>query len=186
VELIETIEQWAWIGWLVLILVFLVIEMLTLDFTFLMLSIGGLAGLLADLLGAPIWLQVIIAAGVAAILLLVLRPPLLRRLRRGEDPTPSNIDALIGLRDDPDGAEDHDQHEDEDRDRENPSDRGGDDRTDVVHARGSSGVGGRAVGESERTTAVAPSMRLTRTGVPGSRSPDSVRAVQMSPLASLT
>lgn len=97
-ELIETIEQWAWIGWMVLILVFLVIEMLTLDFTFLMLSIGGLAGLLADLLGAPIWLQVIIAAGVAAILLLVLRPPLLRRLRRGEDPTPSNIDALIGLR----------------------------------------------------------------------------------------
>ena len=65
-ELIETIEQWAWIGWLVLILVFLVIEMLTLDFTFLMLSIGGLAGLVADLLGAPIWLQVIIAAAVAA------------------------------------------------------------------------------------------------------------------------
>ncbi|KAF2419082.1 NfeD family protein [Microbacterium sp. B35-30] len=97
-ELIETVEQWAWIGWLVLILVFLVIEMLTLDFTFLMLSIGGLAGLVADLLGAPIWLQVIIAAAVSAILLLVLRPPLLRRLRRGEDPTPSNIDALIGLR----------------------------------------------------------------------------------------
>ncbi|MDQ7877886.1 NfeD family protein [Microbacterium sp. QXD-8] len=97
-ELIETVEQWAWIGWLVLILVFLVIEMLTLDFTFLMLSIGGLAGLLTDLLGAPIWLQVIIAAGVAAILVLLLRPPLLRRLRRGEDPTPSNVDALIGLR----------------------------------------------------------------------------------------
>lgn len=97
-ELIETVEQWAWIGWLVLILVFLVIEMLTLDFTFLMLSIGGLAGLITDLLGAPIWLQVIIAAGVAAVLVLLLRPPLLRRLRRGEDPTPSNVDALIGLR----------------------------------------------------------------------------------------
>jgi membrane protein implicated in regulation of membrane protease activity len=97
VDFIQAIEQWAWIGWLVLILVFLVIEMLTLDFTFLMLSIGGLAGLGADLLGAPIWLQVIIAAGVAAILVLLLRPPLLRRLRRGEDPTPSNIDALLGL-----------------------------------------------------------------------------------------
>ncbi|MBW9108706.1 NfeD family protein [Microbacterium ureisolvens] len=96
-ELIEVVEQWAWIGWLVLILVFLVIEMLTLDFTFLMLSIGGLAGLVTDLLGAPIWLQVIIAAGVAAALVLLLRPPLLRRLRRGEDPTPSNVDALIGL-----------------------------------------------------------------------------------------
>jgi membrane protein implicated in regulation of membrane protease activity len=97
VELIQTIEQWAWIGWLVLILVFLVIEMLTLDFTFLMLSIGGLAGLGSDLLGAPIWLQVVIAALVAAILVLFLRPPLLRRLRRGEDPTPTNVDALIGL-----------------------------------------------------------------------------------------
>lgn len=96
-ELIQTIEQFAWIGWLVLILVFLVIEMLTLDFTFLMLSIGGIAGLGADLLGAPVWLQVIIAAVVAAVLVLLLRPPLLRRLRRGEDPTPSNVAALVGL-----------------------------------------------------------------------------------------
>lgn len=96
-DLIQTVEQFAWIGWLVLILVFLVIEMLTLDFTFLMLSIGGVAGLGSDLLGAPLWLQLIIAAGVAAVLILVLRPPLLKRLHRGEDPTPSNIDALVGL-----------------------------------------------------------------------------------------
>ncbi|MFE1645004.1 NfeD family protein [Microbacterium sp. P01] len=96
-EFIETIEQFAWIGWLVLILLFLVIEMLTLDFTFLMLSIGGLAGLGADLLGAPIWLQVIVAAAVAAVLVFALRPPLLRRLHRGEDKTPSNVDALVGL-----------------------------------------------------------------------------------------
>lgn len=97
-ELIQTIEDWAWIGWLVLILAFLVIEMLTLDFTFLMLSIGGVAGLGSDLVGAPLWLQVIVAAVVAAVLVLFLRPPLLRRLRRGEDPTPSNVDALIDLR----------------------------------------------------------------------------------------
>jgi membrane protein implicated in regulation of membrane protease activity len=97
VDLIQTIEQFAWIGWMVLILVFLVIEMLTLDFTFLMLSIGGIAGLGSDLLGAPIWLQVIIAGAVAAVLILVLRPPLLKRLRRGEDPTPTNVAALVGL-----------------------------------------------------------------------------------------
>lgn len=96
-ELLQTIEQWAWIAWLVLMLLFLVIEMLTLDLTFLMLSIGGLAGLGSDLLGAPLWLQVIVAAAVAAILLFTLRPPLLRRLRRGEDLRPSNVDALIGL-----------------------------------------------------------------------------------------
>ena len=96
-EFIQTIEQFAWIGWLVLILVFLVIEMLTLDFTFLMLSIGSTAGLGSDLLGAPIWLQVIVAAVVAAVLVLLLRPPLLRRLRKGEDPTPTNVAALVGL-----------------------------------------------------------------------------------------
>ena len=38
---VEMIEQFAWIGWLVLILIFLTVEALTLDFTFLMLGIGG-------------------------------------------------------------------------------------------------------------------------------------------------
>jgi len=96
--LVEGIEQWAWIGWLVLIAVFLVIEMLTLDFTFLMLSLGSVAGLVSDLVGLPLWAQVIIAAAAAAAFILFLRPPLLHRLRRGEDPTKSNVDALIDLR----------------------------------------------------------------------------------------
>lgn len=96
-EVVAAIEQFAWIGWIVLIALFLVIEMLTLDFTFLMLGIGGLAGLIADLFGAPLWVQVLIAAVVAVLLIFVLRPPLLHRLRRGEDPTPSNVAALIGM-----------------------------------------------------------------------------------------
>ena len=96
-EVVTAIEQFAWIGWIVLIALFLVIEMLTLDFTFLMLGIGGLAGLIADLFGAPLWVQVLIAAVVAVLLIFVLRPPLLHRLRRGEDPTPSNVAALIGM-----------------------------------------------------------------------------------------
>ncbi|MFK3679181.1 NfeD family protein [Microbacterium sp. NPDC090218] len=92
------IDQWAWIGWLVLIAVFLVIEMLSLDFTFLMLSFGSVIGLVTDLLGVPVWVQVIIAAAAAALFILFLRPPLLARLRRGEDPTKSNVDALVDLR----------------------------------------------------------------------------------------
>ncbi|PZU38302.1 MAG: hypothetical protein DI573_09995 [Microbacterium sp.] len=96
-DLVQTIEQFAWIGWIVLILVFFTIETLTLEFTFLMLGVGGVAGLVSGLAGAPLWLQVVLAAAVAAGLLLLLRPPLLRRLRRGEDPTPSNIDALLGM-----------------------------------------------------------------------------------------
>ncbi|SJN22201.1 Putative activity regulator of membrane protease YbbK [Microbacterium esteraromaticum] len=92
------IEDWAWIGWLVLIALFLVIEMLTLDFTFLMLAFGSVVGLVTDLVGVPIWAQVIIAAVAAAAFILFLRPPLLHRLRRGEDPTKSNVAALIDLR----------------------------------------------------------------------------------------
>ncbi|MEV7630893.1 NfeD family protein [Microbacterium sp. NPDC089318] len=91
------IGQWAWIAWLVLIAVFLVIEMLTLDFTFLMLSFGGLVGLVGGLLGLPWWAQLIVAAVAAALFIFFLRPPLLRRLRRGEDPAKSNVDALMGL-----------------------------------------------------------------------------------------
>lgn len=95
---IELVDQWAWIGWLILIAVFLVIEMLTLDFTFLMLGLGSAVGLGSGLLGLPVWAQLIIAAAAAALFILVIRPPLLRRLHRGEDPTKSNVDALIGLR----------------------------------------------------------------------------------------
>ncbi|MFT4219741.1 MAG: NfeD family protein [Microbacterium sp.] len=93
----DNIEQFAWIGWVALVLICLTVEALTLDFTFLMLSIGGVAGLASDLFDAPLWLQVVIAAAVAALLIFVLRPPLVRRLHRGEDTTPSNVAALIGL-----------------------------------------------------------------------------------------
>lgn len=92
------IDQWAWIGWLVLIAVFLVIEMLSLDFTFLMLSFGSVVGLVADFLGLPVWIQILIAAAAAALFILFLRPPLLRRLHRGADPTRSNVEALVDLR----------------------------------------------------------------------------------------
>lgn len=95
---IELVTEWAWIGWLVLIAVFLVIEMLTLDFTFLMLALGSAVGLIMGLIGLPLWAQLIIAAAAAALFILFIRPPLLKRLRRGEDPTKSNVDALIGLR----------------------------------------------------------------------------------------
>ncbi|HOA86400.1 MAG: NfeD family protein [Microbacteriaceae bacterium] len=97
-EVLQAIEDFAWIGWVVLILLFLTIEALTLEFTFLMLALGSVAGLVADLLGAELWLQVVIGALTAAVLILFLRPPLLRRLRRGADPAKSNVAALIGLR----------------------------------------------------------------------------------------
>ncbi|MCE4024765.1 NfeD family protein [Microbacterium sp. Au-Mic1] len=95
--ILQMFQDSAWIGWLVLMVLFFVIEIFTLDMTFLMLGLGSAVGLLSTLTGWPVWVQVIIAALASVLLIFVLRPPLLRRLHRGEDQTRSNVDALIGL-----------------------------------------------------------------------------------------
>lgn len=92
----DVLTQYAWIAWLVLILVFATIEVFTLEMTFLMLALGSVAGLLSGLTGIPWWAQFIVASVVAVALILTLRPRLLRMLRRGADPGLSNLDALIG------------------------------------------------------------------------------------------
>jgi len=91
------ITSFAWIAWLVLILIFVIIEMLTLDLVFLMMAVGSLGGLLSGLFGAPWWLQLIIAAILSVVLLFGIRPSLLRALKRGGDPAKSNVDRLIGM-----------------------------------------------------------------------------------------
>jgi len=95
---VDVVTQWAWLIWIGLLLVFVVVEVTTLELTFLMLAIGSAGGLLAGLLGAPWWLQIIVAALLAVLLLFTVRPPLLRALGKGGDPTPSNLAALMGIR----------------------------------------------------------------------------------------
>ncbi|MFD6055153.1 NfeD family protein [Agromyces sp. NPDC060279] len=92
----DVLTEYAWIAWIVLILAFATIEVFTLEMTFLMLALGSVAGLVSGVFGIPWWAQFLIAAIVAVVLIFTLRPPLLRRLRRGGDPARSNIDALIG------------------------------------------------------------------------------------------
>ena len=91
------LTQYLWILWLVFILICVIIELLSLEFTFLMIAVGSLAGLGANLLGAVWWLQILVAAVLSVLLLLTIRPLLLRVMHRGADPTPSNVAALIGL-----------------------------------------------------------------------------------------
>jgi membrane protein implicated in regulation of membrane protease activity len=93
----DVITSFAWIGWLVLILIFITVEMLTLEFTFLMIAVGSVAGLVSGLIGVPWWGQLIVAAVASVLLLLLIRPPLLRVLKRGADPAKSNVAALLGI-----------------------------------------------------------------------------------------
>jgi len=93
----DVVSTWAWVVWLALILIFLIVEVLSLDFTFLMLAIGSAGGLVAGLIGAPWWIDIIVAAVLSLALLFFVRPPLLHRLRRGGDPARTNVEALLGL-----------------------------------------------------------------------------------------
>lgn len=92
----DVVSSYAWIAWLALILVFVIVEMLSLDFVFLMLAIGSLGGLVSGLFGFPWWAQLLVAAVLSILLIFLLRPPLLRVLRRGGDPARSNVAALLG------------------------------------------------------------------------------------------
>ena len=93
----DFLVTYGWVLWLALILVFVIIEVFTLDFTFLMLAGGSVGGLIASFAGAPLWVQILTAAILALLLLFALRPALLRAFRKGGDPTKSNIEAVLGL-----------------------------------------------------------------------------------------
>jgi len=94
---LDFLVNYAWIVWLGLILLFGIIELTTLEFTFLMLAIGSLGGLVSGLAGAPWWVQIIVAGILSLLLLFAVRPALLRAMAKGGDPARSNTDALLGL-----------------------------------------------------------------------------------------
>lgn len=94
----EIFTTYAWIVWAALILLFIIVEVATVEFVFLMLAVGAAAGLITSAVGGPFWLAVLVAAVVSVLLLFTVRPPMLRALKRGGDPTPSNVEALLGLR----------------------------------------------------------------------------------------
>ncbi|PZU46229.1 MAG: hypothetical protein DI566_08785 [Microbacterium sp.] len=96
--MLPDLTQYLWIAWLVLALLFVIIELLTLEFTFLMLAAGTLiGGLGVNLLGGAWWLQVLAAAAVSALLLFTIRPLLLRALHKSSQLQPTNVDAIRGL-----------------------------------------------------------------------------------------
>lgn len=91
------LTQYMWIGWLALAVIFIIIELVTLEFTFLMLAVGSLiGGLGVNLLGGPWWLQILAAAVLSVLLLFTIKPLLLRRLHRTDPNAKTNVDAIYG------------------------------------------------------------------------------------------
>ena len=94
--IVDFLTMYAWIFWVALLLIFVIVEVITVDFTFLMLAGGCIGGLIAGLIGAPFWAQILIAGVLSLLLLFVVRPAIKRSLGRGADQTPTNVAALLG------------------------------------------------------------------------------------------
>ncbi len=86
----------AWLIWLGVALVAGVLEVLSVDFVFLMFAAGAVGASLVAALGAGVTLQVVTFGAVSTALMLGVRPPIKRWARRTAPVTRTGIDALPG------------------------------------------------------------------------------------------
>ncbi|WP_257478454.1 NfeD family protein [Acidipropionibacterium jensenii] len=90
------VTEHSWVGWLAASAVLACAEMLTLEFTLLMLASGALAGGITAAILPGAWLiQVLVAVAVAGVMLTVLRPTLLKKVRDAPGYR-SLLDQLVG------------------------------------------------------------------------------------------
>lgn len=86
--------DWFAILWLVLMIVFILIEVSTVSMVSIWFASGALTALIASLCNAPLWLQIVLFVVVSAALLLALRP--LARKYFTPRLTKTNVDAVVG------------------------------------------------------------------------------------------
>jgi len=88
-------EGYVWMVWLGVSLVLVAVEAATVDFTFLMLAGGALGGSAAAAVGLPFAAQAVVAALVAVVMLVLVRPWLKRRFTVGQQ-HPMGAQANLG------------------------------------------------------------------------------------------
>ncbi len=85
-----------WLWWVGAALLFGLIEIISLDLVLIMFAGGALAAAGVNAAGGPLWLQIVTFAVVSVILLVTLRPWLLRHLRSRVPLTETNVAAHVG------------------------------------------------------------------------------------------
>ena len=80
--------------WLVLLAAFLITEAATVTVVSLWFAVGSLAALIASLLGAALWLQILLFLAVSAVALAALRPIVRKYIH--PKLTATNVDSVIG------------------------------------------------------------------------------------------
>jgi membrane protein implicated in regulation of membrane protease activity len=80
---VDWLGENLWAAWLVLAVGLGVAELVSLDLVLLMMAAGALVAAVVALAGAPIILQVLLAAGASTAMLMLVRPSLIARLHDG-------------------------------------------------------------------------------------------------------
>lgn len=80
--------------WLVVLVLLVVIEIFTLGLTTIWFAGGAFVAIIAAALGAPVWLQVLLAVIVSAVLLFFTRPVAVKYFNRDREKT--NAESLVG------------------------------------------------------------------------------------------
>lgn len=84
------------IYWLVLLVIFLIIEFATLGLTTIWFAAGALAAFFSGLLGGDLWVQLIVFFVVSLVLLIATRPFAVKYINKGR--TKTNVDSLVGCK----------------------------------------------------------------------------------------
>ncbi len=81
-------------GWLAALVAFVILEAITVQLVTIWFAVGALAGLIAALCKAPVWLQIALFA-VVSVLALILTRPLVKKMTASRF-SPTNADRFIG------------------------------------------------------------------------------------------
>lgn len=94
--MIEWFAEHLWAFWLMVVILLAIIEILMLDFVFLMMALSALAVTGASPFLNSFVAQVVLFATLSLALLLGLRPPLIKKFHQSSPDTPMNIAGLVG------------------------------------------------------------------------------------------
>lgn len=92
----EWLTENPWLAWLGIALILAAVEAATVDFVFVMLAGGSLAGALTAALGGGLVAQVVVAVLVATLLLIIVRPLVKRHFMDGQHDHGIGSASLIG------------------------------------------------------------------------------------------
>lgn len=94
--MIEWVLENFWSFWLIMMLLLVSVQVTTGELSFLLIAVGALTGIVADLLGAPIWAQFVIVTVISIASLMWLRSFDTKRKVNDTGPSPWSVNRYVG------------------------------------------------------------------------------------------